>query len=159
MGRRLGAASAGQRIVRLGVRLAAAGLVLTTVGSLASYFVFRIERAAPAFGTLVMSLLVTAGVLASSRLARVLAVLQAIGYATALVIVLGALHLGQSPRQFVGMGMLTIGLATFVVGTVLANLTPAAREWHAANSARARRARKASSLAEWRGTPAETRDA
>jgi hypothetical protein len=153
-------ASAGERHVHLGLRIAAASLVLTTAGSVATAYSFEIAGVGGAVGTLVASLLVWGGVLASSRLARTFMLLQAMGYAIGAVVVATSPYLSQTPRQLVGMGVLTLGLATYGVGTAIATLTPSALRWHQENVARRRAKRGGStSLAEWRRAPVQGGDA
>jgi hypothetical protein len=103
-------------------------------------------------GALVWQLLVSTGILASSRVGRLIAVASGAVALTGATLLAGLLFTsGPSVTVFrESLVAFTACLAVFAGSTALATLTPAARAWHDAREAMRAVGRKARSLAEWR---------
>lgn len=95
---------------------------------------------------------VAAGILASSRVARVIGIAQAGILLLASVTLTGVALGGGGFGTSVGRQLLALAacMVLMVAGTTLATISPAARAWHAAQQAARAVRRKAKSLADWR---------
>jgi hypothetical protein len=143
------AESLGERHVHLGLRIAALGVAAVFAGSLFSSAGWSLSFLTTALGALAGSFLIGAGVLASSRIARALMLLQGLGYVIAAAQIIAALPRFGSATAATAAAVMAASMLTFTAGAALANLTPAARAWHR-DRVRAKRARKAKTLADWR---------
>jgi hypothetical protein len=144
----------GERHTFLGIAIAAGAWL----GSMPFMFAMAKGVSFAAIGTVATYLLVGAGLLAGSRIARWVAFL----YAS--LVVLGIpffLYFADMFRRLFGTATywaIIVGATLFAVGIGLATVSPWARDWQYArrHQLRARRERKATSLADWRGTEAES---
>ena len=95
--------------------------------------------------------LVSAGLLAGSRLARVVTMFSGVMSALSAVGFVGALlRHGDLARLPVGGLVIGAGVLLVAIGSSLTTLAPAARAWHDLRGATLGKTRKARSLTEWR---------
>ena len=141
----------GDALVAQGARHVRAGLIASGI-ALGGFLVgaFMIGRGWPPMAaSVVTTFAVTgAGVLASSRVARGIAWLQALSFAAGGVRFF--LHLHRDSAFFAADLVVGTSMLLFAGGVGLATRTPAARAWHRAQLAARAVRRKVRSLAQWR---------